>query len=155
MSKTCLNDETATNWDEMRDIALGKGEGDVFTAAGKMFQIGANIADCGFRKPLKDISAFCHPATPEELDAAMQLTRHFDESVADSMDPSAETADCNFSTFLQNISKNAFTLMGKSSEIGEAWKEYPAPALDDLHEQALILGEGVGTFLRVGLDFEQ
>lgn len=44
--------------------------------------------------------------------------------------------------------------MGKSSEFVETWKAFPAESLDELQEQAVILGENFGVFLRVGLDFE-
>ena len=81
----------------------------------------------------------------------MELSKY--DGLTDDFDSSR--AQCTFPDFLQNISKNAFVLMGKSAEMGETWKEYPAPQLDELHDQAVILGESFGTFLRTGLDFEQ
>ena len=54
---------------------------------------------------------------------------------------------CSFSTVLENFSKNAFVLMGKSSSLGATMKEFPSENPDQLLVQAMTIGEDFGTFL--------
>ena len=61
---------------------------------------------------------------------------------------------CSFGIVLENFSKNAFILMGKGSTLAETWKEFPSENPDTLMVQSLEMGEDLGTFVRVGLDFK-
>ena len=157
MSKDCLDEETAQKYDDILAIYSKDedAEGDMFTALGKAFQIGANVSQCNFRKPMRDIKKFCHPATADEMDAAMSLAKHYDDMTDDfDKEIATEMEACTFAAVLQNLSKNAFALMGKSSEAAETWKDYPAPEMEELHDQAVIIGTMCGTFARVGLNYE-
>ena len=60
---------------------------------------------------------------------------------------------CTMSAVLENLTKNAFTLMAKTSSIAEVMKEWPAESPDELMVQSMTLGEDFGTFLRFGIDF--
>ena len=108
----------------------------------------ANFNECNFRKPMHDIKKFCN--TPQIDKDAKNLTPQ-DGEEDDS--PKMKTDICSFGTILSNFSKNAFVLMGKSSNMAETFKEWPAENPDQLMVQSMELGDDFGTFLRVGLDY--
>ena len=79
---------------------------------------------------------------------------------SDSLDTDGEDepefkSSCSFGIMLENFSKNAFVLMGKGSTLAETWKEFPSENPDTLMVQSLEMGEDLGTFVRVGLDFKK
>ena len=70
-------------------------------------------------------------------------------------DLDANKEKCSVSTVLENFSKNAFVLMGKGSTLAQTLKEVPAENPDQLMVQSMDIGESLGTFLKVGIDFQQ
>ena len=62
---------------------------------------------------------------------------------------------CSTGGVLNNISKSAFNLMSKVSNLAEVLKEFPAENSDELEAQCIDLGEDFGTFIRVALGFHQ
>ena len=143
----CLNSDYRTKWIQAQSVKLGMAglseDIDWLTAFGDFVQIMGNLVDCEFRAPIKDIKNFCSSSaedqnlTPEDAE--------FDDLTPE--DP------CAFSVILENFTKNAFALMAKSSELAETFKAFPSDNPETLMAQTMTLGEDMGTFLRVGLDF--
>ena len=63
------------------------------------------------------------------------MTQSFDTDDFDIVDDvDANFKKCSVSGAFSNYSKNAFVLMGKSSEFAETWKAFPAESLDELND---------------------
>ena len=62
---------------------------------------------------------------------------------------------CTFSSVLENLSKNAFILMGKGSSIAEMIKskQFPADDPNQLMVQSMTIGDDIGSFIQAGLNF--
>ena len=149
MEKTCLNDETRGNWIEAYSVFLGTDDLDdsidMLTAFGDILLIFANLTKCELRAPWRDMYHFC-ASENEPVSTVVPTEYDFD-------DLDAPVDRCSFTTILNNLSKNAFVLMGKGSSIAALIQEFPAEDPDSLMVQAMTLGEDLGTFIRVGLDF--
>ena len=148
-----MDSETRGNWIEAYSVWLGTDdladEIDMMTAFGDMILIFANLTECDFRSPMRDLSRFCRTKT--------LVDDHFDGPSMDldgDIEPMYEKS-CSFGKVLGNISKNAFVFMGKGSVLMEVWKEFPSENPDTLMVQTMKMGEDIGTFVRVGIDFEK
>ena len=64
------------------------------------------------------------------------------------------TRACSWGGLLDGLSKNAFILMGKTTNAAATIKDFNYDNIDALHAACLELGEDVGTFLRISLGFE-
>lgn len=151
MEKECLNNKARNNFSEAMSVWLGTGEVDsdvdILTSIGDTFELLANLNRCAVRKPWRDMYEFC--STESEEVEADPLAPDFDDL------EDANKDRCSFSTILENLSKNAFVLMGKSGSMVEQIKAFPAENPEQLMVQAMTIGEDLGTFIRVGLDFGQ
>ena len=151
MEKHCMNEEGRENFVEFYEVFLGLDDipssVDSLSALGDLIKVFANLTTCEWRKPLIDLHAFCNKLDMVERDP-MTPTEISDDDLA-----LGDVKRCAFPTIMENYTKNAFVLMGKGSQLAEAWKEFPSQDPEMALQQALTLGEGVGTFARVGLDF--
>ena len=148
MEKKCMDSVTRNQLIEAYGIWLGTDDVDqdfdLMSAFGDMMLVFANMNECGFRKPIKDIMKFCKSSNEPN---------HLSEDDHEYDDLNDDVEYCTFGGVLDNLTKNAFTLMAKGSSMGEIMKEYPSENPDALMAQSLELGEDFGTFARVGLDF--
>ena len=55
---------------------------------------------------------------------------------------------------MDSMTKNAFLVMGKISNIGNQISNFQVVSPDQLHDECLEFGEDLGTFLRVAIAFE-
>ena len=141
LEKECLNEDAREKWIEAQRVrlALDTDEGtDWITAMGDVMQVMANLVDCDFRDPVRDVMAFCSVEEPEESDEDIE----------------APESPCKVKTVIDNLTKNAFVLMAKGSEMAETFQEWPADNPEALKVQAMKIGEDLGTFVRSGLDFQ-
>ena len=117
MEKNCMDDATREHLIEAYSIWLGTDEVDddldMMTAMGDIMLVTANFNECAFRKPLKDISKFCKAANEPE---------HLSEDDAKYDDLHDDVEYCTFGSVLDNLTKNAFTLMAKGSSFGDIMK---------------------------------
>mmetsp|Transcript_23200 Transcript_23200/g.30971 ORF Transcript_23200/g.30971 Transcript_23200/m.30971 type:complete len:263 (-) Transcript_23200:85-873(-) len=158
MEEECLNSEQRARWEEAYSIYLGTEDvpenADTFTALGDILQLLANLNSCNLRKPYRDLKTFCF-VEDESADADKDAEKKDDDKPEfDDLDDDKQ-AKCSFSMVLENFSKNAFVLMGKGSSMAQTMKEFPADNPDELMVQSMTLGEDFGTFLKVGIDFEE
>jgi len=116
---------------------------DIFTAIADVIQIAANLTECEFRKPIHDIRKFCAAADTEADEAS--------EYEFDDLD--IPENPCAFSVVLENFTKNAFVLMSRGSSMAETFQAFPSENPDTLLIQTMTLGEDLGAFARVGLNF--
>lgn len=148
MEKECLNGAQRARWQEAYSIYLGTDDydedADTFTALGDILQLLANVDTCDLRQPYKDLRDFCRTVDVPEKDPDVP---EFD-------DIDANKEKCSMGTVLENFSKNAFVLMGKGSTLAQTIKEFPAENPDQLMVQSMDIGESLGTFLKVGIDFQ-
>ena len=100
---------------------------------------------------MRDIRKFC--GTMIEIED--NLDGPPDSIASDDDDEPELKSSCSVGVMLENFSKNAFVLMGKGSTLAETWKEFPSDNPDTLMVQSLEMGEDLGTFVRVGLDFKK
>ena len=105
MESKCMDTKTKKNWIEAYSVWLGIDELDdnidMMTAFGDMLLVFANLTECNFRQPLREIMTFCR--TPKASNSDLDY-------------PGAEKEidkTCTFGAVLENFSKNAFVLMGK------------------------------------------
>ena len=128
MESKCLNKETRDHWIEAYSVWLGtddlSDDVDMITAFGDLFLIFANLTECNFRQPVRDIRNYCATQQVAEDDLAYPDGDDEDE-------PKME-ATCSFGAVLENFTKNAFVLMGKGSTLAETWKEFPSENPDTL-----------------------
>ena len=154
MEKACLNSEQRGRWQEAYSIYLGTDDydedADTFTALGDILQLLANLDLCDLRKPYRDLRNFCKT---DPIQEAKDTDKDSDVPDFDDLDQNKEK--CSFSTVLENFSKNAFVLMGKGSSLAQTIKEFPSENPDQLMVQAMTIGEDIGTFLKVGIDFQE
>ena len=152
MESKCLGTETRNHWIQAYSVWLGTDDLDdnidMMTAAGDLVMIAANLNECNFRGPMRDIRKFC--STLQEVEDHLEGPSGSDD---DDDEPELKAA-CSFGVVLENFTKNAFVLMGKGSTLADTWKEFPSENPDTLMVQALEMGEDMGTFVRVGIDFE-
>ena len=148
MEKECLNNAARNHWSEAFSVWLGTNDYDddvdIWTSFGDTLELLANLNRCAVRKPFRDIYNFCATEVEVEVDAD---TPDFDDL------GEASKERCTISTILENLSKNAFVLMGKSSSFIEQVKAFPAQNSEQLMVQTMTISEDVGAFIRVGLDF--
>ena len=149
MEKHCMNEDGRSNFTEFFSVYLGIDDipdtVDGLSALGDFIKFWANLTTCEWRKPLRDLEAFCN--APQERDP---LTP---SEISDDAVPVGDVKPCAFPTVMDNYTKNAFILMGKGSQMAEMWKEFPAEDPEMALSQALTLGEDLGTFARMGLNF--
>lgn len=183
MSEDCLNDETTGNFIDAIVAFTGGDEegsqGDLFGAIGKMTYVLANLNSCNFRQPMNDIVTYCgwdqvEEETEEEDESVEEDTQVLSKKLAVEralrgkfpvsdgeidndlgiVDDIEAPSKCSMGAATSNLSKNMFTLLGKSSVMAETLKEFPAETPEELFAQSLELGEDFGTFLRVATDFD-
>jgi len=147
MERDCLSSKMRQRWQEAYGVWLGSEdveEGvDFLSAMGDIIQLLANIDSCAPRKPLRDIMTFC----------TQEIEMVDDQEVPEFDDISKGGGKCDFSTIIENFSKNAFILMGKGSSMAQMIKEFPAKDPDQFLSEAMNLGEDLGTFMQAGLNF--
>ena len=81
---------------------------------------------------------------------------HFEAFFIDLQDFCADEAnDCSFSNIMANMQKNMFPLVGKVTEIGQSLEDFPSPDADMYKMQMKTIGDGVGSSLRLVLDYRQ
>ena len=68
---------------------------------------------------------------------------------------SGDPANCSSSKFLENLTQNMFVLMAKMTEITQIYKVFPAETAEGLYGQAYMLGNDIGTLLRVLSGYKQ
>jgi hypothetical protein len=68
---------------------------------------------------------------------------------------SGDPSNCNTSKFLENLTQNMFVLMAKATEMTQIYKAFPAETAEALYEQTYMLGNDVGTLLRVLSGYKQ
>ncbi len=148
MEKECLNNKARNQWSEAMSVWLGTNDYDddvdIWTSFGDTLEILANLNKCAVRKPFRDIYRFCSAEVEADVDPD---TPDFDDLGESSKER------CTFSSILENLSKNAFVLMGKSSSMIEQIKAFPAENSEQLMVQTMTISEDFGAFVRVGLDF--
>ena len=143
LEKECLGEDSREKWIEAQKVRLGLDvdeNTDYITALGDVMQVMANLVDCDFRDPVRDIMSFCsveEVEVPEESEVEIE----------------APESPCKVKTVIDNLTKNAFVLMAKGSEMAETIQEWPADNPEALKVQAMKIGEDLGTFVRSGLDF--
>ena len=114
MEKECLNNKARNQWSEAMSVWLGTNDYDddvdIWTSFGDTLELLANLNKCAVRKPFRDIYRFCSAEVEADVDP---LTPDFDDLGESSKER------CTISSILENLSKNAFVLMGKSSSVIE------------------------------------
>lgn len=148
LEKKCMNAPTRNTYMQAQGIRLGMSgmsqDLDMFTAIADMIQVIANLTECEFRKPIRDIKNFCAAADNEGDDEVSEYD--FD-------DLDIPENPCAFSVVLENFTKNAFVLMSRGSSMAETFQAFPSENPDTLLIQTMTLGEDLGAFARVGLNF--
>ena len=80
----------------------------------------------------------------------------FKGSYSANFDTELESApSCSMSSVFDNISKNAFLLIGKTSNLANTLGAFPAESIDELYMQTLEFGQDMASFIRIGLSFVQ
>ena len=152
MEKICMDERARNSWIEAYSVWLGiddiPDDVDFFSGLGDMLKLGANLTSCKFRQPVRDIEDHCWPnpfAIPTD---ELQPEEVNYDSMVNGDKP------CKFGNIMEQYQKNAFVLIAKSGEMAEITKQFPADNPDALMAQSMTLGEDVGTFLRIGIDFQ-
>ena len=86
-----------------------------------------NITKCRFEGPVVDLLQEC------------------------SNDPVA----CSLPKIIENLTKNAFMLIGKLTSLTETFKGFPAADRDDFKEEMNEIGDDAGTFTRILFNFKK
>lgn len=77
-------------------------------------------------------------------------------SYSTNFDTELEAApSCAINSIFDNISKNAFLLIGKTTNLASTFNAFPAESIDELYMQTLEFGQDLASFVRIGLSFVQ
>lgn len=81
MESKCMDSKTRNNWIEAYSVWLGlddlPDDIDMITAFGDILLVTANLTECRFRKPVRDIRRFCN--TPKQVKADPKFPTDADE----------------------------------------------------------------------------
>ena len=114
MESMCMNDDSRALWEEAHKVTLGLDDlpenADMLTAMSDLLRVTANLTYCNWRDPVRDVMQYC---------AVVQKVPSTDGGVTEQM-------PCTVKLTMDRLTKNAFVLMSKSSNMAEIWADFPA-----------------------------
>ena len=131
----CFNDETVSNLVTYGDLMMDPAS------------IFSNIADID-----EDFNLL---ADGSEIMENLSLC-HFEGPAFDLMHMCLKDKEaCGFPKLLENLTKNAFVLVGKATSLAETFKGFPAKENGDFKEQMSEFGDDAGTLVRTIFNFSK
>ena len=134
-SDGCFDDETVKNLVTYGDLILNPASAfenianieEDFNLFADGAEIMENLAKCHFEGPAFDLLHMCN----ENKD------------------------NCSINKLIENLTKNAFVLVGKATSMAESAKGFPASDNNEFKEQMMEFGDDFGTFGRTLFNFNK